>query len=100
MDDFQRHAVQIFKALADPTRYEIVKLLVERGEMGCGDFDEAFPHSKSAMSHHYRILENAQLIKTRKVGQHVRITAQHATLKRFLPGFKNAHIKAVAKQKT
>ena len=95
MDDFATQAVKIFKALADPTRYRIVTLLVERGEMGCSDFDEAFPHSKSSMSHHYRILENAGLIRTRKEGQHVKVNLNDATLKRFLPGFGRVHVKAV-----
>ncbi|MFQ5865722.1 MAG: ArsR/SmtB family transcription factor [bacterium] len=91
MSDFSTQAVKIFKALADPTRYRIVTLLIERGEMGCADFDKAFPYSKSAMSHHYRILENANLIITRKEGQHVRVSINQEILERFLPDFKRVH---------
>ncbi len=39
---FSDHAVKVFKALADPTRYQIVTLVLERGEMGCMDFDKEF----------------------------------------------------------
>ncbi len=92
MVDFSKQAVKIFKALADPTRYRIMTLLIERGEMGCGDFDEAFPYSKSAMSHHYRILENANLIITRKEGQHVRVRINGEILQRFLPDFAKVHV--------
>jgi len=92
MQDFSKQAVKVFKALADPTRYRIIKLLVERGEMGCVDFDKAFSYSKSAMSHHYRILENANLINARKEGQHVQFSINRETLDRFLPGFAGAHI--------
>ncbi|MFQ5709169.1 MAG: ArsR/SmtB family transcription factor [bacterium] len=92
MPDFSKQAVKIFKALADPTRYRIVTLLIERGEMGCADFDEAFPYSKSAMSHHYRILENANLIITRKEGQHVRVQVNQDVLDRFLPDFDKVHV--------
>jgi len=91
MQEFSQQAVKLFKALADPTRYRIVTLLLEHGEMGCADFNAAFPCSKSAMSHHYRILENAGLIITRKEGQHVRVTVNRQTLDRFLPGFKDVH---------
>ncbi|RMF69278.1 MAG: transcriptional regulator [Calditrichaeota bacterium] len=92
MQDFANQAVKIFKALADPTRYRIVTLLLERGELGCADFNEAFPYSKSAMSHHYRILENANLITTRKEGQHVRVRINRDVLDRFLPDFDKVHV--------
>lgn len=95
--DFDAQAVKIFRALADATRYHIIVLLLEKGELGCTDFDRAFQHSKSAMSHHYRILENADLIQTQKVGQHVRIRARKDTLKKFLPGFEKAHVKIAKK---
>jgi DNA-binding transcriptional ArsR family regulator len=64
-------AVKIFKALADPTRYRIVLMLLERGELGCGDLARQFPITRSAMSHHYRILENAGLLSTKKKGSQV-----------------------------
>lgn len=92
MQDFSKQAVKVFKALADPTRYIIIKLLVKKGEMGCMDFDQAFPYSKSAMSHHYRILENANLISSRKDGQHVQFSINRETLDRFLPGFAKVHV--------
>ncbi|MFQ5751424.1 MAG: ArsR/SmtB family transcription factor, partial [bacterium] len=92
MQEFSTQAVKIFKALADPTRYRIVTLLIERGEMGCADFDKAFPYSKSAMSHHYRILENANLIITRKERQHVRVQVNQEILDRFLPNFEKVHV--------
>jgi DNA-binding transcriptional ArsR family regulator len=91
MTDFQAQAVRVFKALADPTRYRILTLLIERGEMGCADFDQAFPHSKSAMSHHYRLLESVDLIRTRKEGQHVRVCINTEVLNRFLPSFSEVH---------
>ena len=91
MSDFQTQAVRVFKALADPTRYRIITLLIERGEMGCADFDRAFPHSKSAMSHHYRRLESVDLIRTRKEGQHVRVCVNAEILERFLANFGDVH---------
>ena len=86
-------AVQVFKALADPTRYEMVRLLLNcsDGEMGCGEFDRAFDLSKPAMSHHYRVLENAGLVTSRKAGQRVYYRLAHDGLERILPGFTLVH---------
>ena len=93
MDDFPSRAVRAFKALADPTRYKIVCLLVEKGELGCRDFDNQFSLSKPALSHHYRILENAGLIVTRKEGNHIYTRINHSVLDELVPGFAGTHLK-------
>ena len=93
MDDFPSRAVRAFKALADPTRYKIVCLLVEKGELGCSDFDNQFSLSKPALSHHYRILENAGLIITRKEGNHIYTRINHSVLDELVPGFAGTHLK-------
>ncbi len=93
MDDFQARAVRVFKALADPTRYKIVCLLMDKGELGCGDFDVEFSLSKPAMSHHYRILENVGLIVTRKEGSHIYTRVNREVLEEFIPGFGKVHLK-------
>ena len=93
MDDFPSRAVRGFKALADPTRYKIVCLLVEKGELGCSDFDNQFSLSKPALSHHYRILENAGLIITRKEGNHIYTRMNHSVLDELVPGFAGTHLK-------
>ncbi|GIW52488.1 MAG: hypothetical protein KatS3mg081_1843 [Gemmatimonadales bacterium] len=80
-----RDAVKVFKALADPTRYRIVLMLLERGELGCGDLAREFPITRSAMSHHYRILENAGLVSTRKKGSHVFFRLNEDRLRLFVP---------------
>ncbi|MCH8013042.1 MAG: helix-turn-helix transcriptional regulator [Candidatus Marinimicrobia bacterium] len=89
---FEIQAVKIFKALADPTRYKIIRLLSERTELSCGDFDREFDISKPALSNHYRILENASLILTRKKGQHVIVSLNEAVLDKFLPQFRQIHL--------
>jgi len=88
---FEKQAVKIFKALADETRYKIIRLLIERGEMSCTDFDLEFNLSKPAMSHHYRVLENSGLILTRKEGAHIFVRINEDLLNRFLPDFKKIH---------
>lgn len=89
---FEKQAIKIFKALADPTRYKIICLLAERTELSCGDFDREFDISKPALSNHYRILENANLTLTRKKGQHVIFSLNEEVLDRFLPQFRQIHL--------
>lgn len=89
--DFEKQAVKIFKALADPTRYKIIKMLVKRGELSCADFDQVFSLSKPAMSHHYRVLENSGLVLTRKEGLHIFVRLNEEVLEQFLPDFKKVH---------
>ncbi len=91
--EFEKQAVKVFKALGDPNRYLIVTTLVERGELSCADFDDRIDLSKPAMSHHYRILENAGIIDVRKKGLHYYMKANMAVLERFVPDFAHTHLK-------
>lgn len=57
-----------FKALADPTRREILRLL-RPGEMNAGDLAAHFDMTKPTLSHHFSILADADLITRRREGQ-------------------------------
>jgi DNA-binding transcriptional ArsR family regulator len=57
-----------FKAIADPARREILRLL-RSGEMTAGDLAERFDMSKPSMSHHFAVLAEADLITRRRQGQ-------------------------------
>ena len=57
-----------FKAIADPARWEILRLLRE-GEMTAGDLAAHFDMSKPTMSHHFAVLVEADLITRRRDGQ-------------------------------
>jgi ArsR family transcriptional regulator, arsenate/arsenite/antimonite-responsive transcriptional repressor len=57
-----------FKALADPTRREILSLL-RSGEMTAGDLAERFDMTKPTMSHHFAVLKEADLLSSRRDGQ-------------------------------
>ncbi len=61
---------EVFKALADPTRRAILRLL-RQGEMTAGQLAERFPISAPSMSHHFNILKQADLIHTRRAGQQI-----------------------------
>jgi ArsR family transcriptional regulator, repressor of sdpIR and other operons len=61
---------QVFKALADPTRREILRLLAG-GEMSAGALAERFEMTKPTVSHHFSVLKEAELIISRREGQQV-----------------------------
>jgi ArsR family transcriptional regulator len=61
---------EAFKALADPTRREILGLL-RHEEMTAGALAEKFDMSKPSMSHHFAILKEADLITSRREGQQI-----------------------------
>ncbi len=62
----------VFKALADPTRREILQLL-RRGEKTAGDLAAGVsrPVSKPSMSYHFGVLREADLITSRREGQQI-----------------------------
>jgi DNA-binding transcriptional ArsR family regulator len=59
-----------FKALADPTRREILGLL-RKGEMTAGDLAQRFDMTKPSMSHHFAVLKDADLVTSRRDGQQI-----------------------------
>jgi ArsR family transcriptional regulator, arsenate/arsenite/antimonite-responsive transcriptional repressor len=60
----------VFQALSDPTRREILRLLRQR-EMTAGEIAERFPLAKSTLSGHFNILKNAGLLVAEKNGTRI-----------------------------
>ena len=60
----------LFKALNDPTRREILKLLKKK-DLTAGEIADAFDISKPSISHHLEILKHADLVSSEKQGQYV-----------------------------
>ena len=58
----------VFKAIADPTRREILRLL-RHEEMNAGEVAVRFDMTKPTMSHHFSVLKAAGLITSRREGQ-------------------------------
>ena len=74
----------IFYALSDPVRLEIVQRLASDGDATCSALDGGRP--KSSMSHHFRVLREAGLLRTRNEGvQSINTLRQEEIQKRF-PG--------------
>lgn len=60
----------VFKALSDPTRREILRLL-GHGERTAGELAASFDMTKPSMSHHFAVLKEADLITSRREGQQI-----------------------------
>lgn len=56
---------EVFKALSDPTRREILRVLRERPH-SAGELSELFPLAKSTFSGHFNVLKSADLIEQEK----------------------------------
>jgi DNA-binding transcriptional ArsR family regulator len=61
---------EVFKALSDPTRREILRIL-SHGERTAGELAEPFDMTKPSMSHHFAVLKDAGLIRSRREGQQI-----------------------------
>ena len=60
----------VFKALSDPTRREILDRLKEK-DLTAGEIADYFSISKPSISHHLAILKTAGLITQEKKGQFI-----------------------------
>jgi DNA-binding transcriptional ArsR family regulator len=81
MDVSGEQLVEVFKALADPTRFAILRLLERKSSSRCGpvevgesglcacDVESAVRLSQAAVSHHMAILRRAGLVTAQKRGR-------------------------------
>ena len=68
MVQYQEQLDQAFAALADPTRRGILERL-GRGRATISELAEPFGISLTGMKKHVRVLEDAELVTTEKVGR-------------------------------
>ncbi|MBL4931914.1 ArsR/SmtB family transcription factor [Clostridium paridis] len=74
------HKHDVFQAIADPTRRELISLLADK-ELPVTAISNQFPISRTAVSKHLNILAEAGLVSTKKVGREVRYTLEPEPLK-------------------
>jgi DNA-binding transcriptional ArsR family regulator len=61
--------MDVFSALADPTRRNIMELLAARGQLRAGDIYKQFSVSHPAISQHLQVLREAKLVTMEKHAQ-------------------------------
>jgi DNA-binding transcriptional ArsR family regulator len=60
---------RVFKALADPTRRQLLDRLFERDGRTLTELESTLPMSRFGVAKHLRILEEAGLVVTRRSGR-------------------------------
>jgi DNA-binding transcriptional ArsR family regulator len=68
-------ATSAFAALGDPTRRSILKML-RSGSKTAGEIAEAFHLTKPTLSHHFRVLRSAGLVRSERRGTSIVYTLQ------------------------
>ena len=75
----------VFKALADPTRRQVLQLL-RRGPMGAGELADHFDVTKPTMSAHFGVLREAGLIEGEKQGRSILYRLKMSVLEEAILG--------------
>lgn len=78
----------VLYALSDPVRLSIVRKLALEGEATCAALDGGRP--KSSMSHHFRVLREAGIVKTRNDGTSHMNELRRSDLEEAFPGLLTA----------
>lgn len=76
----------VFKAISDPTRREILKLLNDK-DLSAGEIADHFDISKPALTKHLNILREAELVSSEKQGNFVIYSINVTVLQQALSGF-------------
>lgn len=76
--------LSVLQALADETRLTIVRELAAGGERLCGSFAPGL--SKATRSHHFKVLREAGLTRTRIEGTSRYVRLRRDDLQRRFPG--------------
>jgi len=90
---------QVFKALSDPTRRQVLQLL-RKGPMSAGELSDHFDVSKPTMSAHFAVLKEADLIHAEKAGKSVIYHLKLSVLEDALLGFVHSFGVSADKEKS
>jgi DNA-binding transcriptional ArsR family regulator len=86
-------APEVFAALADPTRWQVLSRVADSGEATATTLAGQLPVSRVAVVKHLGVLDRAGLVESRRAGREVRYTARPARLEetaRWMAGVADA----------
>ena len=86
----------VMAALSDPARLRIVRVLAAEGERTCGTFDLGL--SKATRSHHFKVLREAGLTRTRLDGTHRHVSLRRADVEARFPGLLESVLAAAERE--
>jgi DNA-binding transcriptional ArsR family regulator len=73
-------ADEVFAALSDPTRREVLSLVAQGRAQTATELAAALPVTRQAVAKHLAVLEGAQLVDARRAGRTMRFRATPAPL--------------------
>jgi DNA-binding transcriptional ArsR family regulator len=82
----------VLHALSDPARLEIVRRLAAGDEPPCGTFELGL--SKATLSHHFRVLRESGVVRTRPEGRKRLLSLRADDLEVRFPGLLDAVLAA------
>jgi DNA-binding transcriptional ArsR family regulator len=82
----------VLHALSDPARLEIVRRLAIGDEPPCGTFELGL--SKATLSHHFRVLRESGVVRTRPEGRKRLLSLRTDDLEARFPGLLHAVLAA------
>lgn len=82
----------VLYALSDPIRLRIVRNLAKGEEEACAAFGINIP--KSSLSHHFRVLRESGITRTRIEGTHRLVSLRREDLDALFPGLFDAVLRA------
>jgi DNA-binding transcriptional ArsR family regulator len=82
----------VLHALSDPARLEIVRRLAAGDEPSCGMFELGL--SKATLSHHFRVLRESGVVRTRPDGRKRLLSLRSEDLNARFPGLLDAVLAA------
>lgn len=65
-----RRTQEAFHAISDPNRRKLLKLL-QGGSKTAGELASKFDMTKGSLSHHFKVLKAADLVRSERRGQHI-----------------------------
>ena len=77
-------AAEVFKALGDENRVQIVKLIAKNGEICACNLLDKFDITQPTLSHHMKILKTCGLVKSRRWHHYSIDEKRLGELRRFL----------------
>jgi DNA-binding transcriptional ArsR family regulator len=87
----------VLHALSDPARLQIVRKLADGDECTCGTFDLGL--SKATLSHHFRVLRESGVVRTRPDGRKRMLSLRYEDLNDRFPGLLEAVLEAQKTQR-
>ncbi len=75
---------RIAKTVADPRRFEILRMIADRPELPCGELRAKLPITAATLSHHIKELQECGLVDLRKEGKCVHMKLRRTAWKSYL----------------